>query len=379
MTTKLKPSPVRNLVYNIVYNDQVASSITVFVGSDQYVAVKDHPNFQKIIDAVQSSESRDNADEIIKLFDLAHAVSDKFARLSERVLINGGQVLFDGEPQHGALIDAIVGFYKQGLPDWMPLVNFMEKVSLNPSENSRKQLYSWLERNAFSLTPDGDIIAYKGVHRDGEGKYLSSSSGSAFVNGVLVKGRIPTSPNTIVEMPRSEVVDDPHNACSTGLHAGDWSYASTFAQVTLYVVINPRDVVSVPRDSSYRKMRVCRYRVLGEAINNEELKLIQLDGDAFRTRYLGNRFPEAQQDVEPVTPAAKKKSAKPKVPRKKFYEDFTKADFVLLPYNELRWLAREWEAKIKGTKKDDLVAGLARAASNRRRKNLKPRDKVKIR
>ncbi len=65
-------------------------------------------------------------------------------------------------------------------------------------------------------------------------------------------------------MPRSKVDDDTSAGCSTGLHAGTYRYASGFAQGRLLTVeINPRDVVSVPTDSDYQKIRTCRYTVVG--------------------------------------------------------------------------------------------------------------------
>ncbi len=54
--------------------------------------------------------------------------------------------------------------------------------------------------------------------------------------------------------------------CSQSL-LSTWDYASTFGPKTLIVSVNPRDVVSVPKDCGYQKLRTCRYTVL-DAVRN---------------------------------------------------------------------------------------------------------------
>jgi hypothetical protein len=90
------------------------------------------------------------------------------------------------------------------------------------------------------------------------------------VDGVEVKGRIPYVDGSVVTMPRSAVGDNRNIACSTGLHAGTYSYASGYGDTLILVKINPRDVVSVPNDSSGQKLRVSRLVVLNET--TERLK-----------------------------------------------------------------------------------------------------------
>ena len=64
-------------------------------------------------------------------------------------------------------------------------------------------------------------------------------------------------------MPRSEVAYDPGEACSVGLHVGNYKFARDYASAALLEVhVNPRDVVSVPTDAGGHKIRVCRYKVV---------------------------------------------------------------------------------------------------------------------
>lgn len=333
--------------YNIVYEDGDPTSVTVFTEQGStFTADSGHRNFQEIVERIKDAESES---EIETLFDLSTVLDKEFSRIGERVLVRSGELLFDGESVDSSVASLAVRFHEQGNTDKLEaIVAFMEKLAQNPSENSRKQLYNWLTANNFSITDDGDIIAYKGVRLTGNG-FQSSSKGTAIVNGVWHRGNIPNTPGTIIEMPRGDVVDDPHNPCSTGLHVGDWSYASGFASITLLVKVNPRDVVSVPNDANHRKVRCCRYKVIGPVTERDHSAYISLN------------------DERLVAPALEPTSTAMSEEKRRFYEQFKKGDFEERTRDELRWLVREWGVKTKGSRKADLVESLYRAASNRRR------------
>jgi hypothetical protein len=70
----------------------------------------------------------------------------------------------------------------------------------------------------------------------------------------------------VVRMPRGEVVDNPNAHCSHGLHVGTFNFAKGYGGTMLLCKIDPENVVSVPNDSSGRKIRVCVLEVL-EIIN----------------------------------------------------------------------------------------------------------------
>jgi hypothetical protein len=70
-------------------------------------------------------------------------------------------------------------------------------------------------------------------------------------------------------MTRSKVDDDRGRGCSNGLHAGALNYVAGYGSLEsgdkiVIVKINPADVVSVPSDCNYEKLRTCRYEVVGE-------------------------------------------------------------------------------------------------------------------
>jgi hypothetical protein len=255
--------------------------------------------------------------------------------------VANGEVLFDGEPVSDVISRPMLALLEERSSDFAPLVAFLEKLGQNPTQHSREQLFGWLRANAFSVTLDGDIVAYKGVRRslDGGG-YLSVNSGQAIVNGRRVSGHIPTNPGTIVEMPRSEVTHDPTIGCHVGLHAGDWSYASTFSNVTLRVVINPRDVVSVPTDCDQRKMRVCRYRVLGETT-------------------------EADRGVFHVTGDELPLATLPGQDGPDFFEEYDEEDFEEMAQDEAVWLGDEWGVVTEDITPEELPRTLAQRARER--------------
>lgn len=323
--------------YDIVIHEGKPVSVTVFHAGKSYIATKEHPSFKAILDKLQDAailRVEPNAEDVVSLFDVTIPLTKNFESLSERVSINAGRIFFDGDPMLDGLADAIVKFYAEHNDNFRPLVAFMEKIATNPNEHSRQHLFWWLGTHRFSIAPDGDFYAYKGVRPSG----LSEHSGEAIVNGVLIRGQIPNTPDTIIEMPRSKVRFDPRQGCSTGLHVANWDFAKGFLASGKYLLvkINPRDVVSVPVDAGGDKMRVCRYRVVREVTTE------------FTDALLANEH-ERLAKAAPVAPATTKKKsaakAKPEVELPQFYDEFYKRHFEACPVAELRWLGREWGVK----------------------------------
>jgi hypothetical protein len=250
--------------HTIIGSGEGESNVVAFIPGDPMplAAHSSHPNYERIVALLKGDEDPIDAEDFRGLFDVGRAVQAKFRDLSERVTVQSGHVFFDGDEIDSSLTRTILRFMDEGVEDWRPLVHFFENVQQNPLAHSREQLYDWLNaREGVTITPDGQIVAYKGVGRDGD-KLLSIHSGRAIVNGQPVKGRIPNAVGDVITMPRSEVVHDPATACSQGLHVGTYEYAGGWAQgAMLKVIVNPRDVVSVPGHAGGEKIRVCRYKV----------------------------------------------------------------------------------------------------------------------
>jgi len=251
--------------------DTTGKSLAIFYANgDQDTIPSTHPSFNSIIKQLMSGKAKD--EDIRELANVLETVATKMSSLSERVTVDGKQVYFDGDPLDTELAKVIKGLFEQGRSlDFKPLVNFLEKAKTNPSLKSVDDLFRWIKNGDLVIDHEGDIIAYKAVQVNKDGKSESISSGTAYVNGEKFTGHIPNVPGTVVTMPRSEVDANSFVDCSYGLHAGTHAYATLFQSWKsgmttrlILVKINPRDVVSVPHDHESQKMRVSRYTVLHE-------------------------------------------------------------------------------------------------------------------
>lgn len=153
-----------------------------------------------------------------------------------------------------------------------PIVRFWKKLRENPDADAREMAYGFLERNGHPITPDGNFIAYKKV---------------TGINGILVDSytrSIRNMPGDIVAMPRDKVVRDKNVTCAAGLHVASWNYAQGYSGNTLLQVeVDPRDIVSVPVDYNGEKMRVCRYKVIGEIRGGERSETLAHVGQKCET------------------------------------------------------------------------------------------------
>lgn len=235
--------------------------VTVIIeGERPLVAHSSHPNFDRIVEGARNGDNS-----VSELFDVAESITSRFERLTERITTANGALYLDGVLMNDALATQAVAFMRDGVEDFWPLLYFYEKVQQNPQEHSREQFYPWLTNHDFTIDDNGDVIGYKGVEKVDDANFLSIHSGRAIVNDQIVSGRIPQALGDIVEMPRDEVAFDPSNGCSSGLHVANFDFAKSYNHgAILDVRFSPRDVVSVPTDSGWSKVRVCRYYIHSE-------------------------------------------------------------------------------------------------------------------
>ena len=197
---------------------------------------KDDARYAPILQAIKTGQ----LDKIPDLVDVSKLYN------KDGVKLENNQLVIDGEVIKGVLAERIVALQKEGLPI-DSLVKFTKKLKLNPSFNSREQLYKFLEHNGHPITTEGNFIAYRGVTSDFKDKHT---------------GKFDNSPGSVCEMPRDEVDDNPNNTCSSGLHVACFDYAKGFSETTVEVEVDPADVVCVPTDYNGTKMRVCKFKVV---------------------------------------------------------------------------------------------------------------------
>lgn len=247
--------------YNLVRREDSAN-ITVVIDGDMHVADDNHPQFEEIVSVVESIRQDEGVyteQDLVDLFDASRKAAARFENLSERVTVANSRIYVDGDEVDDVYADQIIRFMDEGVDDWKPLVNFLEKVYTNVEAHTRENLSRWLRSvGSFTIADNGNIIGYKGLTRD----RTSIHAGPGIVDGVAQNGHLPNNDGSVVEIARSKVTADPSVGCASGLHVGTWDYASGFGQVVVEVEVNPRDVVSVPTDCGGQKMRVARYRVV---------------------------------------------------------------------------------------------------------------------
>lgn len=274
----------RRYKYNIVREKGQPVSVTLFHKGEDHVATPAHPNFGKIISSLEKDVP---IGEVLELFDsyktigsrIKGAVKRMFVktpsglppdpsrpsergrrevirRVGEKVEVRDQRVYYEGKQIHGSLADTIAHYLMSGTDDWEPLALFLDKVMKNPNDHSREQLYDWMQHLSFHILPNGNFIGYKFLMTN----MRSQHAGVGIVNGKHVRGQLDNSVGNIVEMPRKMVTHDPSRGCASGLHVGTWSFVQ-HSSMKVAVEIDPRDVVSVPTDSNWQKLRVCKYRV----------------------------------------------------------------------------------------------------------------------
>jgi hypothetical protein len=224
----------------------VDGNLTLVLNNRTYQVLPDHINYKMILEALPNA----TADELLEIVDVEKAVSTFSDGLVE---IKNGKVMYEGEEVHGSISKRILEFMSKGLP-FQPLVNFLNNLMENPSMQSQKELYDFLEHEHLPITEDGHFLAYKAVRSDFKDKY---------------RGTFDNSVGRVVKMQRAKVDDDRARGCSDGLHAGALNYVAGYGSVEsgdriVIVKINPCDVVSVPSDCNCEKLRTCRYEVVGE-------------------------------------------------------------------------------------------------------------------
>jgi hypothetical protein len=212
-------------------------------------------NWAAILDALKQEDET----KVVELMSVKAAVE---AYTESNIVVKDGNVFFKTRQLHGLDVTRQLEFKNQGIP-FLPMARFLERKMLNPSSRAINELYTFLEHKKMPITPEGKIRGYKGVQAD----YWSCTGNKETVvlkGKVNEEGKIYNGIGEEIEMLRNSVCDDYQQGCAMGLHIGSLEYASTFGGKMLIVEFDPADVVSVPSDCNCQKLRVCKYKVIGE-------------------------------------------------------------------------------------------------------------------
>lgn len=221
------------------------------------------------------------------------------------------------------------------------LDNFWLKCSLNPDSRAREDLFWFLQKWGFTITPKGYFVAYRNVDIKNEGNrqlhdfvalqytqvkaqkkapknYTVAKVGENLVLYTVNAINQPTNPlgnlqemyNNLAElsetvytdnyskkfnikigepvtMDRKDCDPNPNNLCSRALHVGaaGWLKHNYCGTQGIVVLVNPQQVVAVPPKDSYGKMRLCEYVMVGLAEFDEDGNIIPLDTTLYEDDY----------------------------------------------------------------------------------------------
>ena len=227
-------------------------TITVVVDNETHLVPRSALNFQLIKNALMEGEYN----QIPQLLDTKKALETQSEGM---VSCDGNQVTYRGEVVKNSAAQKLLNLMANGYSNIKPWLRFIDKLMDNPSHNSREQAYKFIEHRGMPLTEDGNIIGYKGVDENYKDKYTGNFDNSIGAENWML---------------RHDVDDNINNGCSAGFHIGSHEYADSWGGQDghlMQVEFSPKDIVSVPHDCDYAKLRVCRYLVVAECNNRQML------------------------------------------------------------------------------------------------------------
>jgi hypothetical protein len=224
-------------------------SVTLSIDGANEVATSDHVNFT----AIRAHVLDEEYDEAMALMNVSVGIQN-WGQGSLK--IEDGKVVYVGMELTGKLVDRIIEMMVGGDTAFEKFAKFLNLVMEQNSYKTRSRLMDFAAHGKLDIDDNGYIVAFKNVRED----YYDKHSGT-------FRNMIGDSPS----MRRSDVNDDHDVSCSAGLHVCSPTYLKGFWGIsgrTMRVVVDPRDMVSVPYDYADSKARVCRYSVVEDVTDN---------------------------------------------------------------------------------------------------------------
>lgn len=235
----------------IIAND---GNVTAVVRGQAYNFSKAHPNYSKLVNHLKNN----NVEHFEACYDI---VSHLNSYCEGYVNCDNGVLNWDGIKMPNMFTSTILDMVKQGFP-FEPMLNFLDNMSQNPSDHAIVELFDFMENKHMPITMDGHFLAYKAVNPNFKDIY---------------SGKFDNSVGNVCSVPRGQVDGNRENGCGKGLHVGAIDYAKSYGGINLdedgdndggnqlmICKVNPRDVVSVPTDCKFQKLRTCRYEVVSK-------------------------------------------------------------------------------------------------------------------
>ena len=225
-------------------------SVNAFVGGKPYTFNKSHENYDKLLAYLENG----NVEHFEASYDIASTVEHY---CDGYVHVENGELSWQGITMPELFTDRILQMRREGF-NIDPMLNFLDNMNDNPSDQAIVELFDFMQNKHLPITDDGHFLAYKAVSPDFKDIYT---------------GNIDNSLGEEVSIERSKVDSNRSKHCSAGLHVGAIDYVKSYGGIDLdedndggnQIVIckvNPADVVSVPSDAKFQKLRTCRYEVV---------------------------------------------------------------------------------------------------------------------
>ena len=225
-------------------------SVNAFVGGKPYTFNKNHENYDKLLAYLENG----NVEHFEASYDIASTVEHY---CDGYVHVDNGELSWQGITMPELFTDRILQMRREGF-NIDPMLNFLDNMNDNPSDQAIVELFDFMQNKHLPITDDGHFLAYKAVSPDFKDIYT---------------GNIDNSLGEEVSIERSKVDSNRSKHCSAGLHVGAIDYVKSYGGIDLdedsdggnQIVIckvNPADVVSVPSDARFQKLRTCRYEVV---------------------------------------------------------------------------------------------------------------------
>lgn len=222
-----------------------------------------HPEYEGLVECVKVGD----AEGFVSLVEIGTVIEN----WSEgKFDFHDGVLYYEGEQVASQPTERIISMIKNGW-DHKPMLSYLDLLYQNVSNRAVQESYNWCSHKGLPITEDGYLVGYKGVAvysgsdtKDKMGKDLKTDdlvdkyTGNSYRNNV----------GDEVSMNRRQVSDNCNEGCAAGLHVGTYEYANNWAGCEGKVVLvkfSPADIVSVPTDCEFQKMRVSKYTVIGIA------------------------------------------------------------------------------------------------------------------
>jgi hypothetical protein len=206
-----------------------------------------------------------NFDEVTRLLDVKASIAAPFEKATLGTVevrenadpMVAPEIFVDGLQVYGAVADMITQCEKKGIPT-KALKAFWKKVQSNPLLVGKESMLSFLQNNKVPLLPNGNFLAYKGVHSTDDPTKFTSTHDTSFIYTL----------GKMAELRREDCTVDVNNTCGPGLHVGGFQHAAGYGNTMIDCEVNPADVTSVPH-SEAMKLRACR--VLPVRVNKDRV------------------------------------------------------------------------------------------------------------